>query len=99
MPVQSGSRAQGPAAPDSRGDARSHRRSGRTRLATGLRFDGVSTRAEGAAKRWHISSSRLRHLRLRRERAEGTLRPEPGLQAGLETGGEDNVEVKMQYGL
>jgi len=31
--------------------------------------------------------------------AEGTLRPEPGLQAGPEEGDEDNVEMEVQLGL
>ena len=31
--------------------------------------------------------------------AEGTLRLEPGLQAGPEEGGEDDVEMKVQFGL
>ena len=31
--------------------------------------------------------------------AEGTLRPQPGLQAGPEPGGEDKVAMQMQFGL
>ena len=60
----------------------------------------VSACGRPGGKALSISISKLCRLEMVQGKgAEGPLRPEPGLQASPEEGGENNAEVEMQFGL